>query len=149
MHVFADNMVYFWIVVALVFLLMEMGSPGLFFFISFFCGGVSAAGATCLLSSFIAQTVIFFCGTVLALGVLRYFVVPMLEKNRPHERTNVYALQGKRGFVTKSINVHSSGMVKVQGELWFARSVSGDVIEEGATVEVVDVRGAHVIVKKI
>ena len=34
-----NDILFFWLVIALFFLLFEMGSPGLFFFLSFFFGG--------------------------------------------------------------------------------------------------------------
>lgn len=148
-----DNIVgsmnYFWLVVAIFFLVLEMGSPGLFFFLSFFFGGLAAAVSTLWIPSVIAQTAVFFIGTVISLMALRYFIVPLVGKDRPHERTNVYALQGKRGFVVTHIGEKQSGMVKINGTTWAARCVHGDVISVGDEVEVVDVRGTHVIVKKI
>lgn len=144
-----ESMNYFWLIVAILFLVLEMGSPGLFFFLSFFFGGLAAAFSTVWMSSIIAQTAVFFIGTVISLIVLRYFVVPLIGKDRPHERTNVYALQGKRGFVVTHIGEKQSGMVKISGVTWAARCVHGDIINVGDEVEVVDVRGTHVIVKKI
>lgn len=138
----------FWLIVALFFLLLEMGSPGLFFFISFFCGGLVAAISALFVSSVIAQTILFFVATIGALVPLRYFVVPYIEKNRPHERTNVYAMIGKRGFVITKIEKRSLGLVKINGITWAARSIS-EAVEVGDEVEVVDLRGAHVIVKKV
>src|SRR5205085_12335540 len=110
-----DTMIYFWLVVAIFFLLLEMGSPGLFFFLSFFFGGLVAAIATWWIPSVIGQIVLFFIGTIVALALLRYCVVPLVGKDRPHERTNVYALLGKRGFVITNIGEKQSGMVKING----------------------------------
>lgn len=149
MYAFIDNMAYFWIVVALSFLLMEMGNPGLFFFISFCFGGISAAFSTVCGFSFVGQTGIFFVSTLLWLAILQRLVVAKLSKGRPHEHTNVYALQGKRGVVVLSISEKNPGMVKVNGEKWAARSIQASCIEEGSMIEVVDMRGAHLIVKKI
>jgi membrane protein implicated in regulation of membrane protease activity len=58
-------------------------------------------------------------------------------------------LLGKRGFVITNIGEKQSGMVKINGATWAARCVHGSVIHVGDEVEVVDVRGTHVIVKKI
>lgn len=149
MYNLINNMTYFWLVTALFFLILEMGSPGLFFFLSFFCGGLAAAGATLFIESVIMQTVVFFVITMFSLVLLRYYVMPQLGKDRPHERTNVYALQGKRGFVLHGMTSQTPGLVRVNGEKWAARSVHGESIEDGEHIEVVDIKGAHVIVKKI
>lgn len=143
------NMTTMWFVVALAFLLLELGNPGLFFFLSFFVGGMSACGATFFTEIIVWHIVLFFATTVGALVVFHYYVIPLLRKNRPHERTNVYALQGMQGFVIKTIHAQEAGLVKVNSELWAARSINGEVVEAGLLVEVVDVRGAHIIVKKL
>lgn len=149
MYTIIDNMAYFWVVIALFFLVLEMGSPGLFFFLSFFCGGLGATAATFFVESVIIHTIVFFIATIISLVLLRYYVMPYIGKDRPHERTNVYALQGKRGFVVHVITSQTPGLVRVSGEKWAARSVHGESIEQGAQIEVVDMRGAHVIVKEV
>lgn len=149
MNFFVDSHVYFWLIVAILFLIMEMGSPGLFFFLSFFFGGLLAAGSTFFVDSVVMQTAIFLCGTAGSLLLLRYHIIPMVGKGRSHERTNVYAMHGKQGFVIRAITVESPGLVRINGESWVARSIHGHAIDEGVLVEVVDVRGAHVVVKKV
>lgn len=142
-------MVSFWLIVAFFFLIMEMGSPGLFFFLAFFFGGLAAAAAAFFSLSIIVQAAFFLCGTGLALSILHYWVVPRLGKDRPHERTNMYALKGKQGFVLKNMSVEHPGLVRVNGEIWAARVVRDEHLVKGDLVEVVDVRGAHVVVKKL
>lgn len=143
------NIGYYWLVIAFIFLIMEMGSPGLFFFISFFFGGLAAAAASCFTPSPITQTIFFLSGTSIALLILRYFIVPLLGKDRPNERTNVYALKGKQGFVLKNISFEHPGLVRINGEIWAAKIVRDESALKGDLIEVVDVRGAHVVVKKV
>lgn len=69
-------------------------------------------------------------------------------KYKEHELTNIYALKSKRAKVMKRIVPPESGRVKVKGEIWSARSFEHEIIEEGLYVEVVDVKGSHLIVKK-
>jgi len=149
MDVATVNMTTIWFVVALLFLLLELGNPGLFFFLSFFIGGMSACVAAFFTDVMVWHIIVFFATTVGALVVFHRYVIPQLRKNRPHERTNVYALQGMQGFVVTAIRGQEAGSVKVNAELWAARSIDGEVIEVGSMVEVVDVRGAHIIVKKL
>ena len=149
MDILMYSIEYFWLIVSIFFLLLEMGSPGLFFFLSFFCGAIVAAGASLWIPSVITQVGFFFVGTILSLIVLRYFIIPLVGKDRPSERTNVYALQGKRGFVTISIQEKQWGMVKVNGATWAARCLHGSIINVGDEIEVIDIRGTHLIVKKI
>lgn len=52
---------------------------------------------------------------------------------------------GLRGRVVERLN--PQGLVKIRGELWTALSQDGDM-EKGQEVEVVDMRGLTVVVKK-
>jgi len=149
MNFVISQLFYFWMIIAVLFLLLEMGNPGLFFFLSFFCGALFSAGVTFFTESLVLQLCVFFVGTKIALYVLRYYVVPAIGMNRPNERTNVYALIGKKAIVTQKIYDTKPGFVKIDGILWVARSVHQEEIEENTHVEVVDVRGAHAIVRKV
>lgn len=144
-----SNLVFFWLVIAVLFLFMEMGSPGLFFFLSFFFGALVAAFSTFFTSSIIVQGFIFLGSSVIAFAVLRLWVKKKVLKAKEHELTNIYALKGKRAKVIKSIVSPESGKVKVYGEIWSARTLENGAIEQGVYVEIVDIRGSHLIVKKI
>lgn len=144
-----SNNLWLWLVVAFFFLIMEMGSPGLFFFIAFFCGGLIAAAVSLFVPSVTLQTIFFLSGTGVASLVLRYFVVPRIGKDRPHERTNVYALKGKQGFVVKDISFEHPGLVRINGEIWAAKISRDESVVAGDVIEVIDVRGAHVVVRKV
>ena len=140
---------FIWLVIALCALILEMGSPGLLFFVSFAFGALISALASLWFDSLVIQCSAFLGGTLVALMMLRYWVVLHGKKMQPHTRTNVYALRGKHGVVLVSISSEKPGTVKIGGEVWAARSVSRERIEQGEEVEVIDVRGAHVVVEKI
>lgn len=147
---FTDTTFYWWLVVAFFFLIMEIGNPGLFFFISFFFGGLCAAIASCITHSVIGQLIIFFGSTIVALYILRHWGISLMSKNRPHQQTNFYALKGKRAVVRQDIASERAGLVTINGQVWAARIVHHeDTVRVGDVVEVVDVRGAHVVVKKV
>lgn len=78
-----------------------------------------------------------------------HFWVRRKLKSKESERTNIYALTGKQAKVLKKISPPDSGKVKVYGEIWSARSLSDEVIEQDEYVEIVDVRGSHLYVKKV
>ena len=142
------NMLFFWLLVAMLFLFLEMGSPGLFFFLSFFFGALICAGSTFITVSFVAQSVIFLLGSIVSFVILHFWVKRKL-KTKESEQTNIYALKGKRAKVLKKISPPDSGKVKVYGEVWSARSLSEEVIDQGEYVEIVDVRGSHLYVKRL
>lgn len=149
MNVLSYNFFYLWLVIAFLFLLLEMGSPGLFYFLSFFFGGLAAAIATFWTDVALIQIISFFSASIGSVVLLRYVILPILLKGRPQERTNVYALKGKHGFVVSTITQRKSGFVLLNGTRWAARSVDNELIEKDQAVEVVNVQGTHVIVKKI
>ena len=63
---------------------------------------------------------------------------------------NIYggSIKGKKAIVIKKISSDIPGKVRVFGDVWTARTEDGQMIEEGQSVEIVKVKGAHLIVKK-
>lgn len=137
------NAVFIWIIISLLCLTFEVGHPGLFFFLSFSLGSLSSALLAFYDFSSIIQMVGFFTTTLVALFFLRVYVKKI---QRSLHQTNVYGLVGKRGVVTQEIAIDNPGYVKVQGQLWLARSIQVH-IAVGSKIIVKDVRGAHVIVE--
>ena len=61
-------------------------------------------------------------------------------------RTGTDALVGRKALVTRRVDVHG-GRVRIGGEDWTARPyLDGQVIEEGATVDVIQIEGATALV---
>lgn len=141
--------VYFimWCFLFLVAVLFELLSPGFFFFLSFACGCIAAAIANFFSLSMSIQLTVFAIGSFLSLILLRKYVSRSL-KGTLHP-TNVDALIGKKGTVTEVIYPNQPGYVKINGELWLSKTVHHESIKNGEIVEVVGVKGSHVIVKKI
>ncbi len=148
-HLQIPDYSYWWLFLAFFFLIMEIGHPGLFFFLSFFFGGLSAFVSSLMTDSAMMQILTFFGSTFIALVILRYWGM-RLGKGHASQQTNFYALKGKRAVVTQTIMPENAGLVTIAGHIWAARSVNHEeAIISGEVVEVVDVRGAHVVVKKV
>ena len=113
--------VFLWILLSLSFLILELGHPGLFFFLSFSIGALAAAAFAYFDYGFFVQVPIFFSATFGALFFLRIFVKKF---HRSIQKTNVYALIGKQGVVVQQILPEQPGYVKVEGQLWLARPVA-------------------------
>ena len=64
-------------------------------------------------------------------------------------RTNVHALIGKQGLVTKTIDRNSPGRVKIGGEEWNACLLDNKTLNPGIHVVIVQVKGNHVTVKPL
>jgi membrane protein implicated in regulation of membrane protease activity len=69
--------------------------------------------------------------------------------SKPGGNTNVYALKGQNGFVTKEIPEDGKGYVKIGGEEWSAIEIDNKAVELGAKVIVEGIEGNKVIVRKI
>ncbi len=142
------NKMIIWLLVALFCLFFEMGSPGLFFFLSFFFGAIIAAVSTVLFKTWLLQSTVFVIGTCFSFIMLRQWVKRGSKTVDTHAQTNMYAMRSKRGMVLKKITAEKMGKVKVEGEIWSARSLKGETIEQGVMVVVVRIKGAHVIVEE-
>ncbi len=86
--------------------------------------------------------VVIICAVYVAIG-RRYVHKWTLVRQ---EKTNVDAIIGKRGIVLKDISRNENGLVKVGNERW--RAVADQDIKESTEVEVVDVKGVTLTVKK-
>jgi membrane protein implicated in regulation of membrane protease activity len=98
--------------------------------------GVGTAGAA----------IAFIAISVAVLVLLR----PIALRHRrmpPQLRTGTAALVGRRALVLERIaNDEGVGCVKIDGEVWTARSFDDQVIDAGKQVEVVEIRGATALV---
>jgi membrane protein implicated in regulation of membrane protease activity len=133
-----------WLVAAVALAIGEVFTPGLFFL-----GPVAlAAGAAAVaqgLGGSVAALIVFLVGALLSLGVLRpiarsHVRLPAIS------RTGTAALVGRKAVVTRRVDA-LGGRVRIGGEEWSARSyLDGAVIEEGSTVDVVQIEGATALV---
>jgi membrane protein implicated in regulation of membrane protease activity len=135
-----------WLIAAVVFGVGEIATLG--FFLAPFAGGalvaavISGAGGGALIS-----WAVFLVVSTMLLAALR----PLARSHRrrpPLLRTGTAALIGKTGMVVERIaNDEGVGCVRIDGEVWTARSyVDDDVIEAGKKVQVVEIRGATALV---
>lgn len=94
---------------------------------------------------FWVQLIVFVAVSAVALWATRPLVKKFLSNK---VATNSELDIGKVAIVTETINNSlSKGRVKLNGTYWAARSLEGDIIEEGSTVTVVEVDGSKLIVK--
>jgi membrane protein implicated in regulation of membrane protease activity len=91
--------------------------------------------------------VVFVVVALLTFLVVRPIVRSHL-KMPPQIRTGAAALVGKQAVVLERIvNREGVGCVKIDGEVWTARSLMDDeVIEPGTIVDVVEIKGATALV---
>lgn len=142
-----NSHMYYWLITGIVLLCLEMGHPGLFFFLSFACAAFITALASLWVNSFIGQASIFLASGLVSFVILKFWLRWKHNFTHSHYQSNVYALVGKKGIVTQEISPIKPGQVKIAGEMWSARPSVKSSIRSGSEVEVVNVQGCHLIVR--
>ena len=144
-----ENMGYIWLAIAFAFLFAELGTPGLFFFISFAIGSFAAALAFFLGFSLTTQFVVAISITLISFFLMKNYLKKKSLSDVIYEasHTNIDALINKNGIVTQTIEPHKKGRVKVGGEEWLAESQERMSLQKGTVVKVNEVRGNRVIVQ--
>jgi membrane protein implicated in regulation of membrane protease activity len=134
-----------WVILACAFGVGEMLSGG--FFLAPFALGAGLAAAGSAVAGETVAIIVFVVASLMSLVLLRP-IVRSHVKVPPAIRTGGAALIGKRAIVLERIaNAEGVGIVKIEGEVWTARSLYDDEeIEPGARVEVVDIKGATALV---
>ncbi len=139
-----ETMFWIWMAAALVFLIVEIGVPGLIF-VCFAVGAVGAAVyAQIAPEDYMVQTGLF--------AVISIILVPMTRKfakrisNDSAQKSNIDALINQPAIVVKDIDtLEGIGQVRIQGEIWSARADS--IIALGSKVTVVSIEGNHLNVR--
>src|ERR1700735_1962590 len=135
-----------WLVAACALGVGEMHQGG--FYLAPFAVGAALAGIVGLLGvGVLLSTIVFLVASGIVFATLR----PVARRHRrlpPSIRTGAAALIGRRAIVLERIaNDEGVGCVKIDGEVWTARSFDEDqVFDPGERVEVVEIRGATALV---
>ena len=140
---------HIWVIVALVFVIVEIFTTGFAVMcISFGC--LFGAAASALDWDIKWQLLAFAVGTVLAFMTVRPLVYKFFYKKGQEVKTNAEALVGRRAIVTERIEgeLHP-GRVKIDGDDWKAVCESAEPIEVGAAVEITAINSVILTVKKI
>lgn len=133
-----------WLILLIAFLWVEISTVSLVS-VWFALGAVAAlivewtgGGAGFQIFAFIAVSAVFL---LLLRPISKRYLTPKLAK------TNVDAVIGATGMVTKAINNDlTQGQVKLGGMEWTARSTSGEEIPAGTKIRVDKVEGVKVYV---
>lgn len=112
----------------------------------FVFGAIAALIASFFNVPFAVQVIIFVAVTVLALVITRPLVKKFINPKRV--KTNADKVVGQTGIVVQDINnVEATGQVKVDGQIWTARSSDNQIITAGNEVIIEKIDGVKLIVK--
>ncbi|MFG2106579.1 NfeD family protein [Micromonospora chersina] len=137
----------FWIVLGVLLAVAEIFTTTLFL-IMFAAGAFAAAGAAALGAPVALQALVFAVVSALSVAVVRPVIkrhaMPALESGE--QPFGVEAIEGSSAMVLEPVDAER-GLVKIDGELWTARSYDATrSYAVGERVQVIKVRGATALV---
>ncbi|MFL5844232.1 MAG: NfeD family protein [Solirubrobacteraceae bacterium] len=133
-----------WVIAAVAFATIEALTTTLFI-IPFSVGALGAAAADIIGAGGVVEAAVFLVLSAAAFTIVR----PIAARHRtmpPRIRTGTAALIGRQAVVLEEVT-RDSGSIKLEGEIWSARTYAEDeVLVAGARVNVVEIRGAIALV---
>ncbi|MEV6300765.1 NfeD family protein [Actinoplanes sp. NPDC051861] len=136
-----------WIVLAIALAIGEAFTATIL--VIFFAAGAGAAAiAAAFGAPLLVQVLVFAIVSGVSVAAVRPIVVKHARSALESGDTpfGIEAMEGSHGTVVDQVDAHS-GMIKIDGELWQARSFDGnETFSPGDHVRVVKVRGATVLV---
>lgn len=142
---FRDNMWATWLVIATALGVLELMSTDLIL-IMLAAGALVGMVLALVGAPFVVQILVALAVAVALLAFLRPSMVHRLHAG-PTLAVGAEALIGKRAFVLEALSHTAPGRVKIGGDVWTAQPFDeDDQIEEGASVEVVTIKGATAFV---
>ena len=136
-----------WLIIAGIFFVGEIITVGfLIFWLGI--GALIAMIVSLFTSNIIIQTTVFVISSSILILATKPFVKKFVDVKPTN--TNVFSIIEKKALVIKTIDsVHSTGQIKINGEVWSAESDNGEIIPEGSEVEILNIKGVKTIVKEI
>jgi len=137
-----------WLIISGVFFIVEMFTVGFLVF-WFGLGALIAMIASIWIDNIVIQTTIFVISSTILLFTTRSFV-EKFAKTENTEKTNAFSIEGKTGKVIQEINpIEGTGQIKINGEVWSAKSSDNTSISQNTQVIVQKIDGVKAIVKPI
>ena len=134
-----------WVIAAVLLVIGEILTPGLFFLGPVALGAGIAAVSAAIGAPIWLQLIVFAGASAASLAVLRPLARQHLRMPTAI-RTGAAALEGSHGVVLQRVD-QDGGRVRIGGEEWSARAFMPDqVIEPGTRVEIVKIEGATALV---
>ena len=142
-----NYIIYFWLAAIVLFAIIEALTMSLNS-IWFALGALLALVAYSLNAPLYLQIIVFFVSSIVLLILTKPFVKKYL--NIRDTKTNADRIIGDVALVCEKINnIEDKGQIKLNGQVWSARSENGDIIEDGAQVRVLRISGVKAYVEKI
>lgn len=136
-----------WLVLAVLFLIIEFSTPGLFFGTFFAISSFLTYFLSLLLTeNFWILTVSFAILSILSIYLLRPLLVKRFKVNETVKPSNIESFLLKEGVVIQKIESNKKGRVEVDTESWLARTNDKSEIEVGTVVKLEMIDGSTLVV---
>jgi membrane protein implicated in regulation of membrane protease activity len=145
-----DKIELVWFSLIFFFLILEMGHPGLLYFVSFSCGALCSFVGTFYGVSVQSQLALFIAGTCTALLIVYVWIKE--KKNQlqsSSHRSNLDALIGKKVIVFQSKQDGSIWQAKIAGQIWLVKSIHNQPLVASQQVVIIDIQGCHLRVDTV
>ena len=137
-----------WLIISGFFFMIEMFTVGFLVF-WFGVGALLTMIVSIFVDSVMVQATVFLITSTILLFATRPFV-NKFSKADDDNKTNAFAIEGNIGKVVKAIDpIEGQGQVKIDGEIWSARSFDDTCISQDTKVIVEKIDGVKAIVKPI
>ena len=135
-----------WLAVMIAALILEAVSMQLFS-IWFAAGALAALLADLCGAELWLQIILFLVVTIVSLFATR----PLTKRLRAQkEPTNADRCVGQTVVVLEDIdNVNGTGLIKVEGQIWTARTADGSLVPAGDFVRTLEIQGAKLLVERL
>jgi membrane protein implicated in regulation of membrane protease activity len=146
-----SDWLWVWIGAAVLFTVIELLTPVMFFSISFAVGAGLAAVIAGLGASFGVQLVAFILGSGVALAVAVPVGRRISQADPDDDPEGAHRWVGRVAVVLEPIpkGMHSTGLVRLERAKWRAETDGDTAIPEGTEVEVIAVRGTRLVVAPV
>lgn len=136
---------YFWLILAGIFVIAEIATVGFLIF------WLSLCSLCAMLTSFFTDNIIIQTAVFVVTSVLFIFLTrPLAKKLAKTDNTlvtNAFSIIGKKAIVIKEINpTLGVGQIKIDGQVWTAKSTNEEIISEGTEVLILNIDGVKAVV---
>lgn len=137
--------VIIWLIIFIVTFIIEIATMSLVS-IWFSAGALAAIMVKYVGILILGQIIAFIITSVCTFLLFRPILIKHIRT--PRVRTNTDSLIGKTGEVVKDITSLAFGQVKVNNQIWTAKSMGNVALKEGAIVEIVEIEGVKLVDRK-
>ncbi|MBR1387319.1 MAG: NfeD family protein [Alloprevotella sp.] len=147
-ELFTNSLWIVWVVVALTLLVLELSS-GDFYFTCFAIGALCAALVSLAGVPVWVQVIAWALFALLSIWLIRPALKRWLHKEERERVSNADAIIGREVEVLETIEVGGYGRVRIDGDIWRAKSDEPTDIAEGEKVRIVERESTIVKVARI